>query len=255
MDVCDQSVMTHEPGAAGCSRRFRLSWRSGLAAALAFSGIVVSGLAGASESTEKTSTLRFEIPKQPLAAALQAYTTVSGVAVLYASGTELGRQSAALDGEYTREDALKRLLCDSGLVPRYARSDAIALVDPTVAATDDPPDSPLPGIDMALDTLRVASPSSGRDQQALSDYISVIQQDIQQALKKGSPAGDGSYRVGIDLWVDPTRTIRRTQVFHSTGDPVRDSAVASVLEGIVIRRAPPARTPQPVRVMIVVRPM
>jgi len=89
----------------------------------------------------------------------------------------------------------------------------------------------------------------------LSDYIGAIQQDLQKALKTNGATRDGSYRVGVDLWVDPSRTVRRTEVFRSTGNPGRDTAVASVLQGVVIRRPAPAHTPQPVRVMIVVRSM
>jgi hypothetical protein len=201
-----------------------------------------------------SATLNFNIPEQPLASALQAYTAISGVAVLYASGMETDRRSASVDGEYTREAALKTLLGNSGLVPRYARADAIALVDPSAPSVEDPPRSPLGKADMALDMLHVpGATNSAPDRVALADYIEAIQKDLQGALKKSGTTRDGNYRVGLDLWVDPARTIRRTEVFRSTGSPERDAAVANVLQGVVLRQPAPARTPQPVRVMIVVR--
>jgi len=202
-----------------------------------------------------SATIKFQIPEQPLSSALQAFSTTTGVAVLYVSGTESGLRSAHLDGEYTREAALKILLGDTGLVPRYARSDAIALVDPSAPNPDAPPDSALSGTDMSLDTLHVAGASKGPDRKDLSDYIGAIQQDLQKVLKTNGATREGSYRVGVDLWVDSSRTVRRTEVFRSTGNPGRDTAVASVLQGVVIRRPAPAHTPQPVRVMIVVRSM
>ena len=202
-----------------------------------------------------SATVEFHIPEQPLASALQAFSAASGVAVLYASGAESGLRSAPLDGEYSREAALKILLGDSGLVARYARSDAIALVDPAAPNPYAPPDEALLGADMSLDTLHVAGATQGPDRNELSDYIGAIQQDLQKALKTNGATRDGSYRVGVDLWVDPSRTVRRTEVFRSTGNPGRDTAVASVLQGVVIRRPAPAHTPQPVRVMIVVRSM
>jgi hypothetical protein len=202
-----------------------------------------------------TATVEFHIPEQPLSSALQAFSAASGVAVLYASGAESGLRSAPLDGEYSREAALKILLGNSGLVARYARADAIALVDPTAPNPDAPPDSALPNTDMSLDTLHVAGAARGPDREELSDYIGAIQQDLQKALKTNGTTRDGSYRVGVDLWVDSSRTVRRTEVFRSTGNPGRDTAVASVLQGVVIRRPAPANTPQPVRVMIVVRSM
>ena len=216
-----------------------------------------SALSALAAETDRFSsaTLEFHIPEQPLASALQAFSSISGVAVLYASGVETGQRSAPLDGEYTREAALKVLLSGSGLVPRYARSDAIALVDPTAPSPYEPPDNVLPNADMALDTLHVTGAAKAPDRDALSDYIGIIQQDIQKALKKAGATREGSYRVGVDLWVDSSRIIRRTEVFRSTGSQERDVAVGSVLQGMVIRQPAPANTPQPVRVMIVVRSM
>ena len=226
--------------------------------AYVFFAIAVCGLIQvAADEADRfgTATVEFHIPEQPLSSALQAFSAASGVAVLYASGAESGLRSASLDGEYSREAALKILLGTSGLVARYARADAIALVDPTAPNPYAPPEGSLPGADMSLDMLHVAGATKGPDRNELSDYIGAIQQDLQKALKTNGATREGSYRVGVDLWVDSTRTVSRTEVFRSTGSPGRDTAIASVLQGVVIRRSAPAHTPQPVRVMIVVRSM
>jgi hypothetical protein len=222
-------------------------------------GLLVAGLAAAAladEPKQVAPSLVFDIPEQPLVTALQTYSVVSGVAVLYESGVEGSLRSAPLRGEYTREAALKELLGKSDLVVRYARADAITLVDPAAALADGPPADPLGSADMALDTLHVAGRApSAPDRDALSDYIGVIQQDLQQALQRTGAARGGGYRVGVDLWIDPSRTIRRTAIFRSTGDRERDGVVSEALQGLVLRRAAPERTPQPVRVMIVVKSM
>jgi hypothetical protein len=199
--------------------------------------------------------LTFQIPEQPLVTALQAYSEESGVHVLYESGVEVGQLSVTIDGEFTRESALKALLGNSNLVIRYARADSVVLVNPAVAMADEPPEEVvLGGSDLALETLHVASPQAiVPDRAALNDYIGVLQQDVQQALRKGGKRSSGNYRVGLDLWVDPSRTVRKTEVFRSTGDRERDVAISEVLQGLVIRQDPPARTQQPVRVMIVVK--
>lgn len=236
-------------------RRGRSGWAL---SAYVFFAIAICGLIQvAAEEADRfgSATVEFHIPEQPLSSALQAFSAASGVAVLYASGAESGLRSARLDGEYSREAALKILLGDSGLVARYARADAIALVDPTAPNPFDPPEGSLPGADMSLDTLHVAGATKGPDRDELSDYIGAIQQDLQKALKANGSTREGSYRVGVDLWVDSSRTVSRTEVFRSTGSPGRDTAIASVLQGVVIRRPAPAHTPQPVRVMIVVRSM
>lgn len=228
-------------------------WLRGLMIAV----VVTAGFTVAAASDDNAAgsapKLTFQIPEQPLVMALQAYSAISGVHVLYESGAELGLRSAAIDGEFTREAALQSLLGDSNLVARYARSDSVALVNPAAIAIDEPPPS-IDGVtEMALDTLHLTTPRAGPDRNALTDYIGVIQLDLQQALRKDGKANSGSYRVGVDLWVDQSRVIRKTEVFRSTGDRGRDMAIAEALQGVVIRQDAPARTPQPVRVVIVVR--
>ncbi|MDQ8728074.1 STN domain-containing protein [Bradyrhizobium sp. LHD-71] len=205
------------------------------------------------DKTPLSPKLMFSIPAQPLVTALQAYSAVSGVHVLYESGVEIGLRSSAVQGEFTREAALNVLLGDNNLVPRYARADSVVLVNPLMASANDPPETLLGEADLALDTLHVNASRNGPDRNALTDYVGAIQQDVQQALRRAAKTGSGTYRVGVDLWVDQARTIRKAEIFRSTGDIGRDSAVSEVLQGLVIRQSAPARTPQPVRVMIVVR--
>jgi hypothetical protein len=227
-----------------------------MAAAIVFAGLSWHGLAVAAEENPALAPkITFQIPEQPLVTALQAYSEESGVHVLYESGVEVGQLSVAIDGEFTREGALRTLLGNSNLLIRYARADSVVLVNPAAAMADEPPDEVvLGGTDLALETLHVASPQAiVPDRAALNDYIGVLQQDVQQALRKGGKKSSGNYRVGLDLWVDPSRIIRKTEVFRSTGDRERDVAISEVLQGLVIKKDPPARTQQPVRVMIVVK--
>ncbi|WP_144377114.1 STN domain-containing protein [Mesorhizobium amorphae] len=72
-------------------------------------------------------TVMFDIPKQSLVTALQAYSAASGVAVLYESGVETGQYSAPVRGDLTREAALRELLGNTNIIVRYARSDAVTL--------------------------------------------------------------------------------------------------------------------------------
>lgn len=236
-------------------RQSRLSW-IGAAMACLFvgSGLIFAALANDAE-TQVLPTLKFQIPEQSLVTALQAYSSTSGVAVLYESSVVSGQRSAVVDGEYTREAALKVLLGKTDLVARYARADAITLADPSAASPDHPPEFSLGPTDMALETLHVASATTVPDRNALADYIGIIQKDIQLALKKVTATRNGAYRVGLDLWVDPSRTVRRTEIFRSTGNPERDVAISAALQGLTFRQPAPARTPQPVRVMIDIRAM
>lgn len=57
----------------------------------------------------------FDIPAQPLAGALQQLSAQSGAAMLYAEQSAAGKTSPALQGEYTLEEAVRKLLGGSGL--------------------------------------------------------------------------------------------------------------------------------------------
>lgn len=216
------------------------------------------GCAGFAQDRDRlpSPTLAFKIPRQPLMTALQAYSTAARVDILYETGVEQDRMSAAIEGEFTREAALKELLGTNDLVIRYARADAISLVDPKVQAADLPPSALLASADMALDILHVTAPGENpENRDALSTYVGAIQADIQQALKKAQATRGANYRVGLNLWIDPSRAIRKTEVFRSTGRGDRDVAISDALQGLIFRQAAPPNTPQPVRVMVTVTAM
>lgn len=223
---------------------------------LACAALVVAGIcaSGAEEDRRARSAepIAFDIPAQPLAAALQAYGQRTGVQVLYESNSAVGRSSVAVEGSFTPDAALDRLLTATGLKVRYTRPDAITLA--LLSAADDrPPATPLGTVDLSLGTLRVRGSSDGDDEARLHDFSETVQADIQKALQKNAKTRAGSYRAILDLWIDPLHTIQRTELFRSTGDQERDAAVAATLRGLTISRSVPANTPQPVRVAIVVK--
>jgi hypothetical protein len=216
-------------------------------------GLGVTFAAAAAESgTDASPTITFDIPAQPLVTALQAYGEASGVHVIYESGIEVGLKSSVVVGKFTREQALKALLGNSDLVVRFARADSVVLLNPAAVQRDEPPEIARGTVDMALDTVHVEGARPEPDRNALTEYVGAIQQDVGQALRKRDGTSSGNYRVGVELWVDPSRTIRKTEVFRSTGDRERDVAISQALQGVVIRQPAPAHTPQPVRVMIMV---
>ncbi len=193
----------------------------------------------------------FRIPSQPLAAALQAYSQASGVEVLYESEIAVGLVSAPVEGMFTPQIALRTLLARSDLAVHYNRSNAITLSLPS----DDhlPPADPLDGADLQLDTMRVSGEGARPSAQAMREFSESVQLDIEAALRKNTRTRSGNYRADVRLWVDPSRTVRKAALAQSTGDGERDARIADVLQGMVLRRTPPANAPQPVRVVIVVR--
>jgi hypothetical protein len=216
-------------------------------------GTMASAIA-ASDDSKYIAPLAFNIPSQPLATALQAYSAATGTQLLYESSAGIGRMSTRVEGTFTRDTALRMLLTDTDLIVRYTRANSITLA-PLSEDNDSPPAAVFAKADLSLETLRVRSPVDRGDPAQLRAYTGVIQSDIQQALKKDERTRNGSYSAGIKLWIDGPRTIRRTELFRSSGDLGRDDAVSRLLNGLLVSQAPPANTPQPVMVMITVRSM
>lgn len=73
--------------------------------------------------------LTFAIPALPLDEALVAYGSASGVQVLYPAALTQGLKSAPVDGRFTREEALARLLAGTGLDYRFTDAHSVTLGD------------------------------------------------------------------------------------------------------------------------------
>jgi hypothetical protein len=222
--------------------------------------LVIAGICAAVAEERRAVTMSepigFHIPAQSLVEALQAYGERTGVQVLYESNSATGRKSAAVEGNFTAEQALNLLLAGTDLKVQYTRPDAITLALPSAqpsTTVDRPPASPFGSVDLSLGTLRVRASNDGDDVGRLHDYTESLQIDIQKALQKNVRTRGGNYRAVLDLWIDRSRTVQRTEVFKSTGDVERDTAVGTVLRGLTISRQAPANTPQPVRIVIVVK--
>jgi hypothetical protein len=220
----------------------------------AFAALLVAGIFAANAEEDQVANagrpIAFHIPAQSLAGALQAYGQTTGIQVLYESNSAIGRMSVGVEGTYAADVALNLLLTGTELKVRYIRPDAITLALPN--AEDAPPATPLAATDLSLGTLRVRRAGDGDDTARLQDYSQRVQMDIQNALRKNAKTRDGNYRAVLDIWIDPARTIERTELFRSTGDRERDAAVTTTLRGLTISRPAPANTPRPVRIGIVV---
>lgn len=88
---------------------------------LAIAGLPAQPLmaADAKEAASEQQRLRFDIPPQPLDEALASYGITSGVQVLYGASLTSGLQSAAVQGEMTRQQALAQLLSGTSLNYRF----------------------------------------------------------------------------------------------------------------------------------------
>src|SRR5690242_1559683 len=96
---------------------------------------IASGSALAQAQSADQTRQEFSIAAQPVSQALRAYAQQSGDQIVFYSEIGKGRESAAVEGSYTREEALRRLLESTGL--KYRRVNA-----KTVAISTDAPERP-----------------------------------------------------------------------------------------------------------------
>jgi hypothetical protein len=224
-----------------------------LAAGAAHAGQVA---AESGKAAWPTGQVRFDIPSQPLTAALEAYSTTSGVQVLYDSRLARNRRSDQVVGVYTPEAALKILIAGTDLVVRYTKLNDIVLV---LAPKEDKGPARAPVDErtvLSLDTLRVEE-EEGRGAAPFDyrAYVGVVQADIQAALRRNAETRSGNYSIGVRLWLDPAGNIRRSNIFRSSGNQQRDVAISRVLQDVTISKAPPTNMPQPVTILIIALPL
>lgn len=96
---------------------------------LVFLSVLITVAPMASHAIEQN----YHIPAQPLADALLQYTEISGTKVFFSANHTQNRQSPALNGHYSKEQALGKLLHNSGLTYRHTSADSI-----TVEPSNDP---------------------------------------------------------------------------------------------------------------------
>ncbi|MFZ2169356.1 MAG: TonB-dependent receptor [Methylococcaceae bacterium] len=73
------------------------------------------------------STFNFNIPVQPLGAAIEAVSKQTGLQPFYADGALAGKPSPALKGNYSKREAVARLLAQSGLDYTFTGGSTLAI--------------------------------------------------------------------------------------------------------------------------------
>jgi hypothetical protein len=218
--------------------------------------VVMCHLASAQDDGRlpNSASFAFDIPAQSLASALQDYGQATGVQVLYESNLADGRLSEPVKGMLTPRAALNVLLAGTDLKVRYARPNAITLAAPRPDDADAPPRHLFAPVDLSLDPLLVEARADD-EERARRAFSDAVRTDVEGALRRNSRTRTGNYRLGVDLWIDSAGIVRRVELFHPTGDQVRDAAAMAAMQGLAIRRQAPPNTPLPVHVFVVVKPL
>lgn len=183
-------------------------------------------LLGSGALSQTKPPLQFAIPAQPLAAALDAYSTVSGLELFYDGELVIGRRSNAIEGVLAPDAALRDLLVGSGLVARATGPSSF--------------------------TVGPALPSRVTDT-AYQSYFAAIQIRVAQVLCGRAETRPSSVDLLLQLWIASTGTVQRAQLLDTPDDGRRANAFAAALRGVSIGAMPPAGLPQPITMAILAR--
>ena len=219
----------------GCIRRVRFGvWRSWDAsfrrivcrlAAGAMLGCLMAGQANAADEP-----IVFDLPAQPLAAAIESYSVASGWQVIYDASLAAGRRSAAVTGRFTPAEALRLLLSGTGLHPETMAADGVLLQpDPDEAIRQTPP--------IEADAR-------------LRDYYGVVQTNLKRALCADDQFRSGAYRIALGVWVGSSGEIMRAVPLDSTGRAEVDAAFDRAVRRAAVGLPPPAGFEQPIVILV-----
>jgi len=191
---------------------------------------------GASSTASSGRLLDFDIPAQPLAAALDQYAgTVTQVSIGAPTDMVKGLVSSEVHGRYSPDDALHRLLAGTGL---------------TAKRQDD-------GLSVSYFLSRVAAPTSPSVGWATlanqPDYAGQIQARIWQVLCADPRTEPGSYRLVFRFEVDNAGHLADPHLYDSTGDAQRDAVVLAALQRVRVSPPPPSLRHQPMMMALLPR--
>lgn len=168
--------------------------------------------------------IAFDIPAQPLDAALSTYGMIARVQLLFDPSLTDGRRANRLKGNFTSEAALQHLLAGTGLAARMIGEQGFTLV--------------ADGGDM--------SPSVHR----FNDYSAAVQSALRRTLCHDRDTTPGSYRVLAQVWIGPSGTTDRAALLTSSGDERRDATLIAGLRELAIGVPPPRDLPQPITLLV-----
>ncbi|TAI65544.1 TonB-dependent outer membrane receptor [Bradyrhizobium sp. Leo170] len=176
--------------------------------------------------------ITFDIPAQPLAQALDAYSVVTGMAGLVEQQLAMVQRSAGVKGRLTADQALRILLAGTNLSIRYGSSSAFILAPIDRTVTSEPANG------------SAAVPTAIRQA-----YFSDLQETLTQLFCRRPESQPGSYRLGLQLWIGSNGIVQASHLLNSTGDRGRDAAITDLL-GSAMLAVPPAELPQPITVVL-----
>lgn len=180
-------------------------------------------------AAETATMVLFDIPSQPLEAALEAYGARTRIQVLYETPLAANRRSASIKGWYVPATALQLLLHGTGLGFDYTAENAITLMP------------------AKLSNLHAAAEARRRNYIVKFDrFLGGIQAGVMAALCRHPKARPGDFDVAMRFSVNGAGVVVNPALIASTGNAAQDRAILDVLSRLAFSEAPPADMPQPI---------
>lgn len=191
---------------------------------------LVADMAPGARAATARDTYDFDIPSLALSDALARYGELTGYSVLYETSVAIGKRSSVVQGQYTAEAALDRLLLDTELTARFVNRRSVMLTAPPAPAPR---------------TAGEPTPSMAQRR-----YDGYLQRRIAQTLCADSRIGAGRYRIALRFSVGADQRLHQVRVRvaeHPELEPIVQAALAASRV-----EAPPADVAQ--EVVIIVSP-
>lgn len=127
-------------------RGIRQRQLGGVAARALIMGFVAGGVLAAGEGVAEaqaqtqavavpaSARIAFDIPAQDLNGAILSFAQKAGVRVFFDTQRFGGRRSSSVQGSYSTQEALDRLLAGTGLTYRFTAPNRVTIIDPAAAA-------------------------------------------------------------------------------------------------------------------------
>ncbi|KZD23817.1 STN domain-containing protein [Tardiphaga robiniae] len=167
----------------------------------------------------------FDIPSQQLADALVAFSAKTGLEIFYDGALSVGRRSTAVAGEFSPIDGLRILLRGTSYVAQ---------------ATED-----AGGV-----TISVVQNRPSEAMRRYESYFALLQANLSAALCELEDRTAGEGRIVVNLWLESSGVISRTDILGLIEYPDRRNAISAALDGLQIKQTTPAGLPQPVTMAI-----
>jgi TonB family protein len=204
-------------------------------------GIIVSTPTSVNAQIRADQPTAFNIPAQPLDAALAQYFRVTGVQLLYDSTLTAGYRSAAVKGTYSPREALRLLLRGTGLVVRYSRANAAIITKPNAVL-----DSPLVPLGRVVVRERITTRIAPIERIA---YYQQLEEEFQSRLRNDKRAGRMNFSIILQLAVDEDGKVNDLRIMRGSGDGKIDRMLLEILANAIVS-PPPAGLVQPLAIAL-----